>query len=118
MEGVGGYLPDEVMDAEKVAALVAALNARIIRLEAALPDPDKLLWLVTWLDKVDAVVTAYVEHHEETCEIMNSWSPEGHPCGDLGSGEKRDRLLEFMDHKVQDDLRDAARKIKEVQTNG
>lgn len=110
-EAIGGYLPGEVMDAEDVAALVATLNARIVRLEAALPDPDKLLWLSEWLNKADAVVTAYVEHHDGTCSSPGD-------CGDLGPGEKRNKLLEFMDHKVQDDLREAARLIKEAQSHG
>lgn len=116
MEGVGGYLPGEVMNAEDVAALVAVLNARIVRLEAALPDPDKLLWLSTWLDKADAVLTAYVEHHDDFCEGRPSDYMGS--CGDLGPGEKRDKLLEFMDHKVQDDLRETARLIKEAQAHG
>lgn len=119
-ESIGGYLPGEVMDAESVAALVATLNARIARLEAALPDPDKLLWLVEWLDKTNSVVTAYVEHHDATCESHTDdlFDHAGTDCGELGPGEKRDKLLEFMGNKVQVDLREAARLIKEAQAHG
>ena len=100
---------------EQVGAALARALVRVAALEAALPDPDKLVWLASWLDKVNAVVTAYAEHHDEACGVV--YAPDN-PCGDLGAGEKRDRLLEFMDHKVQGDLLEWARRIKEVAYGG
>lgn len=106
-------MEDVTMD-QMGAALARGLT-RIQELEDALPDPDKLLWLTTWLDKTYAVVTAFADHHDRACRERDL---DPATCGDIGPGEKRDKLLEFMDSKVQDDLRDMARKIKEVQSHG